>query len=213
MATVLYITANPGNEETSYSLGVGQEFVREYRSANPEDEVIHLDLFKMGIPHLDSDIFAAWGKLGSGIDFNELTDTEKIKLSRLTELVDQFVAADKYVFISPIWNFSFPTVMKAYLDALCVAGKTFKYVSGQGRVGLLQDKKAIHIQASGGVLSGDSINADWEMGHRYLRIIMDFFGVPSFEGIFVEGTATAPEQAQTIKENAIQKARQMASCF
>ncbi|MBJ6360011.1 NAD(P)H-dependent oxidoreductase [Paenibacillus sp. GCM10012307] len=213
MTTVLYITANPGNEETSYSLGVGQEFVKTYQSANPEDEVIHLDLFKMGIPQLDSDIFSGWGKMSTGMPFNELTDIEKEKISRLAELVDQFIAADKYVFVNPIWNFSFPTVMKAYLDALCVAGKTFRYVSGKGRVGLLQDKKAIHIQASGSVLSQGSAYADWEMGHRHLSVIMEFFGISEFEGIFVEGTAAAPEQARKIKEDAVQKAHKIASSF
>ncbi|WP_240415685.1 NAD(P)H-dependent oxidoreductase [Paenibacillus periandrae] len=212
MATVLYITANPNDQEVSYSLAVGKEFIQAYRSANPHDEVIHLDLYKNNIPQLDADIFSGWGKLGAGAAFEQLTDAEKTKLSRLGELVDQFVAANKYVFVNPIWNYSFPPVMKAYIDSVCVAGKTFKYTD-KGPVGLLSDKKAVHIQASGSALSSGSALADFEMGHRHLDAIMKFFGVPSFEGIFVEGMAKAPDQAPAIKEKAVQRARAVARSF
>ncbi|MFF2888532.1 NAD(P)H-dependent oxidoreductase [Paenibacillus sp. NPDC057967] len=212
MATVLYITANP-NYESSYSLAVGQEFVSAYRSANPNDEVVHLDLYKMNIPELDADVFSGWSKLGAGTGFENLADAEKMKVGILGQLVEQFVAADKYIFVNPIWNYSYPPVMKAYIDSICVAGKTFKYVPGQGRVGLLRDKKAVHIQASGSVLSPGTEHADYEMGHRHLNAIMEFFEVPSFESIFVEGMAADPEQAPAIKDKAIQQAREIARSF
>lgn len=213
MTTILYITANPHNHEKSYSMLVGNEFVQAYRSANPNDEVIHLDLYKMDIPQLDADVFSGWGKLQAGTAFEKLTEAEKMKLTRLTELVDQFVAADKYVFVTPIWNYSYPPVMKSYIDSICVAGKTFKYLPDIGRVGLLGDKKAVHIQASGSFLSPGSDDADLEMGHRHLKAIMEFFGISSFEGIFVEGMAARPEQEPVIKEKAIQQAREVARRF
>lgn len=119
MATILYITANPHDHETSYSMAVGKEFVQTYRSANPNDEVVHLDLFKMDIPQLDADVFSGWGKLGAGTAFEELTDAEKAKVSRLGELVDQFAAADKYVFVSPTWNYSYPPVSIHRLRLRC----------------------------------------------------------------------------------------------
>jgi len=213
MATLLYITANPNDHERSYSLAVGKEFVQAYRSANPYDEVVHLDLFKMDIPQLDEDVFCGWGKLGAGTAFEDLTYAEKAKVSRLGELVDQFVAADKYVFVNPVWNYSYPPIMKAYIDSICVAGKTFRYMPDKGRVGLLGDKKAVHIQASGSVLSPGSADGELEMGHRHLDAIMEFFGVPSFQGIFVEGMAVAPDQALLIKEKAIRQAREIAMSF
>ena len=52
-----------------------------------------------------------------------------------------------------------------------------------------------------------------EMGHRYRNIIMQFFGVPSFEGLFVEGHAAMPDKAQEIKENAIAQAKDLAPNF
>ncbi|WP_028547801.1 NAD(P)H-dependent oxidoreductase [Paenibacillus sp. UNC451MF] len=213
MATVLYITANPNDHEKSYSLAVGKEFIQVYRSANPYDEIIHLDLYKMDIPQLDADVFSGWGKLGAGTVFEQLTNAEKAKVSRLSELVDQFAAADKYVFVTPIWNFSYPPVMKAYIDSVCVAGKTFRYLPDIGPVGLLGDKKAVHIQASGSVLSSGSPYANSEMGHRHLGAIMKFLGILSFEGIFVEGIAATPDQAPAIKENAVLRAHEVAQSF
>lgn len=211
MATVLYITAHPHDHTASYSMAVGKAFIEAYQKAAPNDQVTHLDLYQMDVPQIDADVFSGWGKLRSGTAFDQLSGSEKTKVARLNELVDQYVAADKYVFVSPMWNFSFPPVLKAYIDAICIAGKTFKYTEN-GPVGLLQDKKAIHIQASGGVYS-EGPAAGFESGHSYLAKIMQFHGVPSFEGIFVEGMAAAPDQADSIKAAAIEKAQKAAVRF
>jgi len=211
MATVLYITAHPHDHTQSYSMAVGKAFIDAYREANPGDEVITLDLYKENIPQIDADVFSGWGKLRSGNTFDQLSEKEKEKVGILSGLTDQFVAADKYVFVTPLWNFSFPPVMKAYIDSICTAGKTFKYTA-EGPVGLLTDKKALHIQARGGVYS-EGPAAAMEMGHRYLSIIMQFFGVPSFEGLFVEGHNQFPDRAEAIKEEAIGRAKELAKKF
>ncbi|WGG46915.1 FMN-dependent NADH-azoreductase [Rossellomorea sp. DA94] len=211
MAKVLYITAHPHDDTQSYSMAVAKAFMDTYKDVNREDEVIHLDLYREHIPHIDADVFSGWGKLQSGKGFEELSMEEQKKVNRLNELSDQFIGADKYVFVTPFWNFSFPPVMKAYIDSVAVAGKSFKYTE-QGPVGLLTDKKAIHIQARGGIYS-EGPAAGMEMGHRYLSLIMQFFGVPSFEGVFVEGHAAMPDKAQEIKEDAIARAKDAAHTF
>lgn len=211
MATTLYITAHPLDHQTSFSLAVGKEFIEAYRESNPNDEVISLDLFNLVIPQIDADVLGAWGKLAAGTPFDQLSAAEVEKVARLNEIVDQFVAADKYVFVSPMWNFSFPPVLKAYIDAISVGGKTFKYTA-TGPVGLLTDKKAIHIQASGGVYS-EGPAAGFENGYSYLKKVMMFLGVPSIEGIFVEGMNAMPDKAQEIKANAIVKAKEAAKSF
>uniref|UniRef100_UPI001C1E870F FMN-dependent NADH-azoreductase n=1 Tax=Priestia filamentosa TaxID=1402861 RepID=UPI001C1E870F len=178
---------------------------------NPSDEIVHIDLYKENIPHIDADIFSGWGKLRSGSEFTELSEVEQQKVSRLAELNEQFISADKYVFVTPLWNFSFPPVMKAYLDSVAVAGKSFKYTE-QGPVGLLTDKKALHIQARGGYYS-EGPAADLEMGHRYIGIMMNFFGVPSFDGLFIEGHNAEPNKAEQIKEDGIARAKELAKSF
>ncbi|WMV76215.1 FMN-dependent NADH-azoreductase [Geobacillus thermodenitrificans] len=211
MAKVLYITAHPHDDTQSYSMAVGKAFIETYKQVHPDHEVIHLDLYKEYIPEIDVDVFSGWGKLRSGQSFEQLSAEEKTKVGRMNELCDQFITADKYVFVTPMWNFSFPPVLKAYIDAVAVAGKTFKYTA-QGPIGLLTDKKALHIQARGGFYS-EGPAAQMEMGHRYLEIIMQFFGVPSFEGLFVEGHAAVPEKAEEIKANAIARAKELAHTF
>lgn len=211
MAQVLYITAHPHDDTLSYSMAVAKAFMDKYKELNPDDQVVHIDLYREHIPHIDADVFSGWGKLQTGKGFEELSSEEKSKVNRLNELSEQFISADKYVFVTPLWNFSFPPVMKAYIDSVAVAGKSFKYTE-QGPVGLLTDKKAIHIQARGGIYS-EGPAAGMEMGHRYLDIIMQFFGVPSFEGVFVEGHAAMPDKAQEIKKNAIARAKDAAHTF
>jgi FMN-dependent NADH-azoreductase len=210
MATVLYVTAHPLDHSASYSLSVGQEFVQAYREANPNDEVVHLDLYKLNIPQIDADVFSGWGQLQSGSSFDQLSAESQAKVARLGEIVDQFVAADKVVIANPVWNFLFPPVLKAYIDAISVAGKTFKYTE-TGLVGLATDKKLLHIQASGSVLSEGPLEG-FEFSHRYLKAFAQFIGIPSIEVIYVEGvgaTAKAPE----IKAQAIEQARQIAKSF
>lgn len=164
MATILHITAHPHDHQTSYSMAVGKAFIDAYREANPNDEVIPIDLYKISVPHIDADVFSGWGKLRSGQEFDSLSKDEQAKVARLGELTDQFVAADKYVFVTPMWNFSFPPIMKAYLDSLCTAGKTFKYTES-GPVGLLPDKRRCTSKPRGGVYSeGPGQILRWAIG-------------------------------------------------
>jgi FMN-dependent NADH-azoreductase len=140
-----------------------------------------------------------------------LTEDEKDKVSRINTLTEQFISADKYVFVTPMWNFSIPPKMKAYIDTICIAGKTFKYTA-EGPVGLLTDKSAVHIQARGGVYS-EGPARDFEFGDRYIRTILTFLGVPSIESVIVEGMAQMPNEADNIKAKAIERAKEVARNF
>ncbi len=152
VAKLLYITANPKSVQDSFCLSIGETFLDAYRQANPNDEIIPLDLYRINIPFIDVDVFSGWGKLQQGMAFDQLTPEEKNIVGQINQLCDQFAAADKYVFVTPMWNLSIPPNMKAYIDSICIVGKTFKYTEA-GAVGLLTDKKAVHIQARGGVYS------------------------------------------------------------
>ncbi|MDT2044939.1 FMN-dependent NADH-azoreductase [Bacillus sp. 1780r2a1] len=211
MANVLYITAHPLSEDESLSMAVGQQFIEAYQKTNPNDEVVHLDLYKADIPFLDKDVFNGWKKLRTMGSLENLSSDERMKVGRLAELGAQFLLADKYVFVTPMWNFSVPAIMKAYIDAIAVSGKTFTYTK-EGAEGLLKGKKALHIQARGDVYSeGPEVNR--EMGHRYLEVMMDFFGIESFESIIIEGQVKFPTKAQELKEKAINQALNIATTF
>ncbi len=212
MAKLLYITANPKSVEESFSLTVGKAFLEAYRQQKPDDQVIEVDIYKMGkLPYIDVDVFSGWGKLQQGTALEQLTADEKAKVSQINEMTEQFVIADKYVFVTPLWNLSIPPKMKAYIDTICIAGKTFKYTE-TGPVGLLTDKKAVHIQAAGGVYATGPAR-EFEFGNRYITALLTFLGVPDIKSIFVEGMAQAPDQAEEIKTKAIEHAKQVAVEF
>ncbi|MCB2352954.1 FMN-dependent NADH-azoreductase [Clostridium estertheticum] len=211
MSKILYITANPKTKENSFSLAVGNEFLEAYKKSNPSDEIITLDLYKTEVPFIDEVVFSAWGKLGAGVTFEKLDKEEQNKVVAMNNLLDQFIAADKYVFVTPLWNFTIPPMMKAYLDNICIVNKTFKYTQN-GPIGLLTDKKAVHIQARGGVYSV-GLAADLELGDRYINTILNFIGITNKQSIIVEGMNSAPDKADEIKINAINEARKVAQKF
>ena len=137
VAKLLYITAHPLDELASNSMVAGKAFIDSYKDNHSSDEVKHIDLFKEDIPVIDKDVLTGWGKLRNG---DELNQDEQQKVDRFSEILEEFLSADKYVFVSPMWNLSFPPVLKAYIDAISIAGKTFKYTA-EGPQGLLTDKK------------------------------------------------------------------------
>ncbi|GAB6173762.1 FMN-dependent NADH-azoreductase AzoRB [Paradesulfitobacterium aromaticivorans] len=211
MTRVLYITANPKPVQDSFSLSVGMAFLNAYREVNPQDEIIELDLYGIQIPLVDADVFSGWGKLQQGTAFEQLSADEKTKVGQIDKLCDQFLSGDKYVIVSPMWNLSIPPMLKAYIDTICIAGKTFKYTE-TGPVGLLTGKKAVHIQARGGVYT-EGPGKDFEFGDRYVRSMLSFLGVGPIDSVIAEGMAQVPDQAETIKNNAIERAKEVAKNF
>jgi FMN-dependent NADH-azoreductase len=211
MSKVLYITANPKSKEQSFSLSVGDSFIEAYKKNNPKDEIINLDLYKTEVPLIDEVVFSAWSKFAEGLSFEQLTAEEQNKIAAMNALLEQFISADKYVFVTPFWNFTVPPKMKAYIDNICIAGKTFKYTEN-GPVGLLTDKKAVHIQARGGVYSSGPA-ADLEMGDKYINTILSFIGISDKQSIIVEGANAVPDKAVEIKNAATAKAVEVAKSF
>ncbi|NDI33813.1 NAD(P)H-dependent oxidoreductase [Chengkuizengella sediminis] len=208
MGKLLYITAHPLSEESSVSQQIGKEFLATYEKKNPDVEIVKLDLYNENIPLLDADVLSAWGKLGAGESFESLTKEQQAKLGRINELTDQFVEADRYVFVTPLWNFSYPPTLKAYIDTFAIAGKTFKYTE-TGPVGLLEGKKAVHIQATGGIYSeGPAVGMNFADSH--LKAVLGFVGVTDVTSIFAEGVAMGPEKAEESKQTAIKEAQQLA---
>lgn len=211
MSIVLYIKANPKPEEKSISALVGRAFLNCYLGEKPDDKIIELDLYNMNIPLIDRDVLSGWEKLRQGNGLDDFTLEEMLKTTGIHELTEQFIGADKYLFVSPLWNLGIPPLLKAYIDAVCIADRSFKYTA-QGPVGLLKDKKAIHIQARGGVFSGDSsINSEY--GDRYIRAVLSFMGVQVADPVIIEGVHQTPDLIDDILAGAMEQAREAAIKF
>jgi FMN-dependent NADH-azoreductase len=101
--------------------------------------------------------------------------------------------------------------MKAYIDNILIAGKTFKYTEN-GPVGLASDKKVVLLEARGGVYS-EGPAAELEFTQSYLRTVMGFIGVQDFQLVVAEGMAYTPAEADNILAKASERAKEVASTF
>lgn len=198
MSKVLYIKANAKPEGESRTFKVSDYFIEEYKKKNPNDEIIILDLYKENIGFLKSEDL---GKLFGPKDENSKNDS-------LLKYVYQFKDADKYVIAAPMWNLSIPAILKAYIDYVSVSGVTFKYTQ-DGPVGLLKDKKAIHITARGGEYS----DSPYEMGDRYLKTILGFFGIKDTKTIAIENLDVLGADVNKIVSEGKEKAKDIALKF
>ena len=199
MRRLLYVVANPNTAEHSYSRKMGVFFLDEYRKRHPGDQVVVKDLYLDGVPVLDSRYFSAMHKTigGKGADLN---GDEKQIVQQVQSQVDEFLTFDRYVIAAPLWNFGVPPLLKAYIDDVIIAGKTFKYTE-KGPVGLVDpEKKMVYIEASGGVYSTGPL-ARLNHGSRYIQDIMGFVGISQFQAIHVEGVAF-PDVAERAVEQA-----------
>lgn len=198
MSKVLYIKANIKNEGESRTFKVSDSFVEEYIKNNSQDEVVVLDLYKEKIDFLrPEDLGAVFGP-----------KDENSKKNQILKYAYQFAEADKYIIAAPMWNLSIPAILKAYIDYVSVTGITFKYTA-EGPVGLLNNKKAVHIVSRG----GEYVDVPYEMGDRYLRTILGFFGISDVETIAVENVDIMGADVQGKVEDGIKRAKLIAEKF
>jgi len=208
MAKVLYVKVNPKSDEQSRSSMLANYFIEEYKQHHPGDTIEKLDLYKADIPFLDVDVFSAWGKFAA---HEELTETEMIKALRMDELTSQFLEADKLIFATPFWNLSYPPMFKAYIDTICIAGKTFHYTEN-GPVGLVPEKPLLLIETRGGVYSQGPA-AEMENSQRYFKTIMGFMGMKQYTPVIAEGLDVDPNLTESILDKARQKLTDIAVIF
>ncbi|MFL0249767.1 FMN-dependent NADH-azoreductase [Clostridium neuense] len=200
MSKVLYIKANAKKPGESRTFRISDSFVEEYKKINTNDEIITLDLYKEGIDFLTEE----------GINLH-VTKPGEGKDHPILKYAYQFVEADKYIIAAPFWNLSFPAILKAYIDYICVTGITFKYTA-EGPVGLCQGKKVVYIVARGGEYSEEPAN-EYEMGERYLRTILGFLGITDFTTIAAEKLDVIGQNVEAIVQAAIKNAQSTAKKF
>lgn len=187
MKKILYINGNPQQESKSFSRQTAKYYLSQLNSSEPETEIIEFNVNDEYIPFIDEDVLNAWSVLGSGKSFDELSDSQVSKISRMGEILELFKTVDEYVVSSPLWNFSVTPKLKAFIDNVAIAGETFKYTEA-GPVGLLTDKKVTFIQSSGGFYT-DGPAAAMEHGINYLETVFSFMGIEVKNKIYVEGIA------------------------
>ena len=162
-----------GGDSTSRALTDG--IVARWRQAVPGLEVLHRDL--------------AGAHALSHLDGTSLAKSDATEAARSARVMEDFLAADVIVLGAPMYNFGIPSQLKAWIDRIAVAGKTFRYTA-DGPQGLAGGKRVVVAATYGGLHPADSGRNFVE---PYLRQVFGFLGIDDIEFVSAEGLNISPE--------------------
>ncbi|MDR3762828.1 MAG: FMN-dependent NADH-azoreductase [Acidobacteriota bacterium] len=188
MKQILVVESSPrGSESASRQLTAN---LRDRLQAKfPDAKFVERDLAAAALPHLD----ARMVKAISTKDPGEAASLKEV-LSLSDHLTDELLASDLLVIASPMWNFGMPSSLKAWIDHVVRAGRTFQY-AGAGVEGLARGKKAILVLSSGGIFT-EGPWKQWDSVEPYLRQILGFIGITDVQTVRAQGMnipALAPQ--------------------
>jgi FMN-dependent NADH-azoreductase len=183
----------------SVSRQVSAAIVDRLRRATPGLEVTYRDLSATPLAHLTgAHLAAAQGATPEAPAIRQDVNAGQAAL-------EEFLAADIVVIGAPMYNFTVPSQLKAWIDRILIAGKTFRY-GPQGPEGLAGGKRVIVAISRGGFYGAGTPTAVAEHLETYLRAVFGFIGVTDLEIIVAEGVQIGPEQRVKALEGALQAA-------
>ncbi len=173
----------------SVSRAISAAVVARLRAVAPGTAVTYRDLAAEPVAHLSGAYLAAAaapGEHGPALQ-HDLAVGEAV--------LEEFLAADTVVIGAPMYNLTIPSQLRAWIDRIILAGKTFRYTE-KGVEGLAGDKRVIVASARGGFHGAGQPTAGLDFQETYLRGVFGFIGVTKLEFIRAEGIAISPEQRQ-----------------
>ncbi|MCA1415620.1 NAD(P)H-dependent oxidoreductase [Bradyrhizobium sp. NBAIM20] len=182
----------------SVSRQVSAAIVDRLRQATPSLQVVYRDLTETPLAHLSgSHLAAAQGAAAPA----ELAPD----LAASAAALEEFLSADIVVIGAPMYNFTIPTQLKAWIDRILVVGKTFKY-GAAGPEGLAGGKRVIVAVSRGGYYGAETPYAAGEHLETYLRWVFGFIGITNVEFIPADGIQVGPEHREKAIAGALQSA-------
>jgi FMN-dependent NADH-azoreductase len=182
----------------SVSRAVSAAIVDRLRKATPGLQTVYRDLASTPLAHLSGlHLAAAQGAAPEAALQQDLATGQAV--------LEEFLAADIVVLGAPMYNFTIPSQLKAWIDRILVAGKTFKY-GAQGVEGLAGNKRVIVAISRGGFYGTDTPAAAGEHVESYLRWVFGFIGVKNLEFISADGVQVGPEHREKALAGALQAA-------
>jgi FMN-dependent NADH-azoreductase len=209
MAHLLHIDASPRGER-SHSRRMTREFIEQWKQAHPDDTVAYRDIGRNPIPHVDEPWIAA------AFSPPERHTSELRDAIRLSDrLVDEFLSADVYVIGVPMYNFSIPSVFKAYIDQIVRVGRTVAFEPDDSTnvfKPLVLGKKIFIIEARGdsGYKSGGAYEK-MNFHDPYLVTVFGFMGITDITFIHVENDAYGEHKLAESITNARNKITELVS--
>jgi len=170
--------------------------------ATPDLEVVYRDLAAEPLSHLSGEhLAAAQGAVPESAAMQK-------DLAASQAALEEFLSADIVVIGAPMYNFTVPSQLKAWIDRILVAGKTFRY-SAAGAEGLAGNKRVIIAISRGGLYGPGTPAAGFEHVESYLRGVFGFIGVTNLEIIAAEGLQIGPEQREKAMRGALQSVTEL----
>jgi len=186
---ILFINSSPRGTE-SYSQQAAQRVVDGLRKRHPGATVVTRDVAKQPLPHIGEDFV---GGIAASPENRTLAQASAVALS--DALIEELVAADIMVIAAPMYNFGPPSTLKAWIDHIVRAQRTFSYTKDGGPQGLLHGRQAILVVARGGIYS-DGPAKVMDFQESYLRATLGFIGITDVSVVRVEGVAMGELAAQ-----------------
>jgi FMN-dependent NADH-azoreductase len=180
---LLHIDSSPMGTQ-SVSRELTHRTVAQWQATHAGTTVEYLDLAADAPSHLDMDSLGF--RLGLAAD--SLTEAQKRENALTEKLLTQFLAADVVVVGAPMYNFSVPSQLKAWIDRIAQAGRTFKYTE-TGPVGLAGGKTVIVVSTRGGAYSANPALAFLDHQESYLKAVFGFVGITDVRFVRAEGVA------------------------
>ncbi len=185
--------------EGSVSRSLSAAVVEHLTAADPKAEVVYRDLAAQPIPHLSGSYLAAGQNPDGPHDAAVAQD-----LALGAAVLDEFLKADTVVVGVAFYNFTISTQLKAWIDRVAVAGKTFRY-GPNGAEGLCGDKRVILAISRGGYYGPGTPTESFEHAETYLKSVFAFVGITNVEVVVAEGIALGPEQREKSVKEALDK--------
>jgi len=185
---ILHIDSSPLGD-ASVSRQLTRATVEAWRARYPEAEVVYRDLAADAPAHLSAERLAVI-KFGKDAD---LTPVQAEERALIDAIVEEFLTADVVVIGAPMYNFTIPTQLKAWIDRLAQAGRTFRYTE-TGPVGLAGGRKVIVASSRGGIYTAGLEALDHQ--EAYLRTVLGFIGVTDIQFVRAEGLSMGPEHRE-----------------
>jgi FMN-dependent NADH-azoreductase len=181
----------------SVSRQLSAAIVERLRQATPALDISYRDLTSTPLAHLSGAHLA----VAQGSPTPDPVVQQDIATSQT--VLDEFLAADIVVLGAPMYNFTIPSQLKAWIDRIVVAGKTFKY-GAQGPEGLAGNKRVIVAISRGGFYGAGTPAAALEHLESYLRGVFGFIGVTALEFISADGVQVGPEHREKALAGALE---------
>ena len=171
--------------------------VDQLAKATPGLDIVYRDLAAAPLSHLSGEQLAA--RQGAVPESPAI----QADLAVSQAVLDEFLGADIVVIGAPMYNFNIPSQLKAWIDRILVAGKTFRY-GAAGVEGLAGNKRVIVAISRGGLYGAGMPAAAFEHVETYLRGVFGFIGVTHLEIVVAEGLQIGPEQREKAMRGAMQ---------